>query len=616
MVEIIYDSNLKPELTVALPVYNSKKIAWLALESLCNQIDINFNWELIIYEENHSESVFPKVLDQYLDLIKNNKCSRIVFISGNEKVLLIDKWISIANNSSKSSKAFLLQAADCYSPNKRLKNSYDKIVKENYDWYDQTKGYFYSFISDRVILYDFNGVTNLNMGLKTKYIRTLPKSDLKRGIDGYIYNHCLKVIKKSRKKIKHYYDNVLYTDSVDTHGLNNISIGREVYFTSKPNIFKVTNLTLNDFTIGAKINNRLNNLNNVKYDLSIIISTYKNTQYLDDCFNSIIESIGNKNVEVLIGIDSCMESYNFVLGKTYPSNFKFYFFKKNNGPYIVFNSLSKISKSDNIMFFGSDDIMDKNMVGDVIDGLNGYDCVKPVYINFNDGDIININSKTYLGEGVFGVKKSIFNYLNGFEPWMCAADSDFMGRLYKNRHKLRYTNRINFYRRIHKNGLTSRPDTGMSSPLRAQYAKLSRNKKVAGPLKIMVTEPYSLINGVNYLPKMVYDNDTLNVVDPNYELMLKLRKESLAKVFNHENYRVATPVEKIEKKISSINYEKINNLLNKVIPKPIPKVNQVNNTPENKKIITNKEMVKLTFPGKKNRRSGDNTMSFGGKINK
>ena len=76
-------------------------------------------------------------------------------------------------------------------------------------------------------------------------------------------------------------------------------------------------------------------------------------------------------------------------------------------------------------------------------------------------------------------------------------------------------------------------------------------------------------------------------------------------------------IEKIEKKISSINYEKINNLLNnKVIPKPIPKVKQVINTPENKKITTNKEMVKLTFPGKKNRRSGDNTMSFGRKINK
>jgi hypothetical protein len=198
---------------------------------------------------------------------------------------------------------------------------------------------------------------------------------------------------------------------------------------------------------------------------------------------------------------------------------------------------------------------------------------------------------------------------------MCAADSDFMGRLYKNRHKLKFTNKINFYRRIHKNGLTSRSDTGMSSPLRSKYAKLSKNKKDFGPLKIMVTEPYSLITGVDYLPKMDHVNEDKNLVDPNYELMIKLRKESLDKVFNHENYRVVTPVEKIEKKISSINYEKINNLLNnKVIPKPIPKVKQVTNTPENKNIITNKEMVKLNFPSKKNRRGDVPYINVGGKI--
>jgi hypothetical protein len=260
--------------------------------------------------------------------------------------------------------------------------------------------------------------------------------------------------------------------------------------------------------------------------------------------------------------------------------------------------------------------MDKNMVGDVIDGLNGYDCVKPVFINFNDGDSINLNSKKHIGEGVFGIKKSVFNKMNGFEPWMCAADSDFMGRLYKNRHKLKYTNKINFYRRIHKNGLTSRPDTGMSSPLRSKYAKLSKNKKDFGPLKTMVTEPYSLITGVNYLPKMDHVNEDKNLVDPNYELIIKLRKESLDKVFNHKKKKVEPPVEKIEKKISSINYEKINNLFKNIVyPKPISKVTQVINTPKNK-ITTNKETIMLNFPSKKNRRSGDATMTFGGKINK
>jgi hypothetical protein len=55
-----------------------------------------------------------------------------------------------------------------------------------------------------------------------------------------------------------------------------------------------------------------------------------------------------------------------------------------------------------------------------------------------------------------------------------------MGRIYNNKNRIRYTNKINFYRRIHKNGLTSRQDTGMGSPLRSHYVKLSREKKDCG----------------------------------------------------------------------------------------------------------------------------------------
>ena len=191
-----------------------------------------------------------------------------------------------------------------------------------------------------------------------------------------------------------------------------------------------------------------------------------------------------------------------------------------------------------------------------------------------------------------------------------------MNRLYKNNTSVELTQEILLLRRLHDKGLTSRPDTGLRSSLRSKYASISTSKKYFGPLPELKIAEYQPINIAEYT-----NNDIFKVyVETEEELYEKrirqLRKETLDKVFNHENYRVAPPVEKIEKKISSINYEKINNLLNKVIPKPIPKVKQVNNTPENKKIITNKEMVKLTFPGKKNRRSGDNTMSFGGKINK
>ena len=358
--------------------------------------------------------------------------------------------------------------------------------------------------------------------------------------------------------------------------------------------------------------NIVNGIYNKKQDLSIIIPTFNNTEFLKECLESIINSVGNYSCEILVGIDGCQKTFEYVKNESFDQRIKFYFFNKNVGPYIVKNSLSKISNSDNILFFDSDDIMVNNMITDTIKGLYVSDCIKPSYVDFTNGKSINLNSKRLLGEGVFGIKKTVFNKMNGFEPWMCAADSDFMGRLYKNKFKIRTTNIINFYRRIHKNGLTSRPDTGMSSPLRAQYAKISKNKKDVGPLKVMVTEPNSLINGVNYLP--IVSNEIVNTVDTNYELMVKLRKESLEKVYNRKKNKVEIAVEKVEKKPMVIDYSKINKLLkNKVIPNPTPKVKKVDNPTENKNAMSNSEMVKTIFPGKPNRRNGDPIMTFGKK---
>jgi len=507
IIEIYKVESLEPKLTVALPVYNSKEIAWVALESLSNQIDINFNWELIVYEEKHKNSVFPEILDHYIEKLKQINCSRIVFITNTEHILLIDKWISIANNVSSTSSCFILHAADCYSPKNRLQVSYQKIVNEDYDWYDQSKGYFYSFISDRVFLYDYKGLTNLNMALKPNYVKTLPKSELKKGIDGYIYNWSITTCKRSGKNFRRYFDDELYQDSIDTHGFNNISISRENYFTTKPAIFSETNLTYLDLEWSEIVKERIKTKTDV-YELSIIISTYKNVEYLKECFDSIGKSIGIKNVEVLIGVDGCPETKEYVLMNSFPSNFKFFNFEKNNGPYIVFNSLSKVVQSKRLLFFGSDDIMDPNMIDDMVTGLSNYDCVKPQYKNFTDGKHYDSGNKRHIGEGVFTIKKEIFDYLNGFEPWMCGADSDFMGRLYKQKqYSIRTTTRVNFYRRIHKNGLTSRPDTGMGSKLRAHYSFLSRSKKIAGPLDIMVTEQFTEIkNNVIFYSKKTIEN--------------------------------------------------------------------------------------------------------------
>ena len=244
------------------------------------------------------------------------------------------------------------------------------------------------------------------------------------------------------------------------------------------------------------------------YDLSILISTYENVEYLKECFDSIEKSIGDLNVEVLIGIDSCLKSREYVIKNNFPENFRFYFFEKNIGPYTVFNTLSNLSNSENIMFFGSDDIMGKEMVSDMIDGLKFADCVRSSYINFtNPSEITKNKSKAFEG-GVFAIRKEIFNNLNGFEPWMCEGDSEFILRLVKNRYKIKISNKIDFYRRIHSNGLTSRKDTGLNSKLRHDYRKIYINKQNYGALPKKVTEKFLVLKEGSYNTKEIVKTET------------------------------------------------------------------------------------------------------------
>ena len=256
-IDILYDESTKIELTVALPVYNSKKIAWVCLEGLCNQIDIDFEWELIIYEEYHDESCFPNILFDYVNRLKEVNCKKIIFLTNNDKTPLITKWLEIANNSSDSSIVYLLQPADCYSHKKRLRVTYDKIVKEGYDWYDQKTGNFYSLLSDRIITYDYNGITNLCIATLTKVMRTLPNSTQTSGIDGYTYKY---VSSEIGSKFKRFLDQNIYDDGLDIHGLNNISKQRETFFSTKPNIFKILNLTIDDLNIPSDIIEKLKSL--------------------------------------------------------------------------------------------------------------------------------------------------------------------------------------------------------------------------------------------------------------------------------------------------------------------------------------------------------------------
>ena len=233
------------ELTVALPALNSKKIIWLALESLRRQVKVTFGWELLVWEEH---GVSKEIVESFIGQLPN--CQRIKFKAldpikdGNKRgkykgrILLLDKWVWMAMASSPTSKVYVLQAADCYSSPHRLFIHYQHFTRHPKCYLStQPKGLFYNIHTGGKILYDghpFLGKrTHLNMAYRTRFMRTLPNGvQLPKKIDTYIYNYFAKRFKLRKKNI--YYDSTIMKDnwrySIDTDGYNNISLSLQKHY--------------------------------------------------------------------------------------------------------------------------------------------------------------------------------------------------------------------------------------------------------------------------------------------------------------------------------------------------------------------------------------------------
>jgi len=346
----------------------------------------------------------------------------------------------------------------------------------------------------------------------------------------------------------------------------------------------------------TKIVNKIYDFNTI----SVIIPTYNNIEYLDESLNSIINSGKNHNIEILVGIDGCEKTLNYVKQKTYPDFVKFHYFNSNNGPYDIKNTLTTISNSDKIIFFDSDDVMTETTITEVIDNLGRHDLVRLKYKEIRDN---KTSDKTNFHEGAIGVNKNIFLSMNGFEPWMCAADSDFMSRLYKKRPRIYHTKNLSMYYRRHSTSLTMKKETGMASQLRGGYARMSKNKKGDGNPDKLHTRDFVLV-----------DVNTIISDTKNYDY--HQRKTQLDKVLNPVPRKV---VGGVTKKPDPVIKDRVDILYNN--PKPLNRV-ITSNKPDNRqdlinlKNITNKSINKELFGNKANRRTGINPITIGGKSNK
>jgi len=237
-------------LTVALPCYNAKGIGILPMESLCHQEGVDFNWELLICEENHSGMLGEKFFAHYADRLKAKGCVRLAYFQIGDWIPLPQKWKLLGEKASHSSKIYVAAAADDYPPHERLKIT-KKYMDEGYDWMDFKKGFFYSFKRREMILYNAQQIKNLWFAFPMDFGRKIPHSNLTKYIDGFLLASLIKQKGTIRKK---HIDELYH--GVCTDGYNNIS-NRDEFYVKKCFPFEPTSENIDTIKISEGVRNWL-----------------------------------------------------------------------------------------------------------------------------------------------------------------------------------------------------------------------------------------------------------------------------------------------------------------------------------------------------------------------
>jgi hypothetical protein len=203
-------------ITVGIPVWNSKEIAWLPMESLCRQ-QTRERWELIIYEEEHPQKCGQEFFDSYLDRLRGAGCVSLRYLTSKQQQPLSYKWAEMGRAADRRSRMFCICDADNYYQKYMIQDSAE-AHRQGYDWLTARKGYFYNFISGVLAKYSLHerpeAKTGLQMTMATKLMRNLPHQERHRYLNAWVFNNA------KPQTIKNEGSNF---NTLCTHGCNNIS---------------------------------------------------------------------------------------------------------------------------------------------------------------------------------------------------------------------------------------------------------------------------------------------------------------------------------------------------------------------------------------------------------
>lgn len=272
------DENKKIIMTVGMCVFNSKDIIYLALESLKNQEKIDFYWELIIVEE-YNESL--DLIKEYVNKLPN--CIRIIYISLDKKICIGNKIEIISKYISNTSKIYVIQDADDYSPKYRLYTHFQHFKSKKCYISTQKYGIFINLKTGQKMIYDKYSIVKkknifINNAIKIEDLLSIINLNILKNLKKNLFTNIYKYLHKYKniKPDNIFLDTTLYKNNWKTgfftDGYNNIttlrsSIYNYIYSHKYKKKHKNNKLLV-------KYSKNFNNINNKKYDYVLDIPMY------------------------------------------------------------------------------------------------------------------------------------------------------------------------------------------------------------------------------------------------------------------------------------------------------------------------------------------------------
>jgi len=211
-----------------------------------------------------------------------------------------------------------------------------------------------------------------------------------------------------------------------------------------------------------------------KRKVSFVVPAYGTEEYIDETIESILNMENEFTIiEIVIGIDGDQKILERISDRDYPDNVKFYLFETNVGLFHVKNTMVTKTKYENIIFFDSDDVAHKDLLTYFFKNIRDNDIVRWKSLKFNDEN--NLTKNVHFLGGCFGIKKNVFYENNGFLPWRCHADSEFIGRV-DPKYKTVYLDEHLFYYRTREDSLSNHSNTKQGSLIRETYKRIMEDK--------------------------------------------------------------------------------------------------------------------------------------------